>query len=143
MTADLERGAARSRWAAQAQGHLEAVVDAVGALRKAFEAAPGGGQPAVDPSDRVLEACAVVSGWLNGNKAPKGLGRAEGELGAVSGVYRNAAFAFRSLDEAGTDARRARLASCAAMLDQGDHHVEAFRALLAKKVTRGGSGSGV
>lgn len=140
MTADREQDAARSRWAAGAQQHLEALVDAVGALRTAFEAAPTEPDPPGDPSERVLEACAALAGWLTGHKAPRGLGRAEGELGAVGGVYRNAAFAFRGLDEIGVDAQPSRVAACATMLDQGDHHVEVFRHLLAKKLKTGRAG---
>lgn len=143
MTAELERDAARRQWAAGAQGHLDALVDAVGNLRAAFETAPTEGQPHEETSDRVLEACAALAGWLTGNKAPRGLGKAEGELGAVGGVYRNAAFAFRGLEEGGAEARAPRVAACATMLDQGDHHVEVFRNLVAKKVKSGRAGDGV
>ena len=136
MRAALGQGAARDRWAAVAQERLAAVIEAAGALRKGLEAALGGqaGPPGEVP-DAVVASCAELSRWLAASKAPSGLGRAEGELRAAVGTYRNAAYAFRTLTDAADDVWRARAAACATMLDQGDHHVESFRAVLAR--TRG------
>ncbi|HVA09526.1 MAG TPA: hypothetical protein VNG12_22585 [Acidimicrobiales bacterium] len=135
MRSDPELDVARRRWAATAAEHLTAVVDAAVPLRKAFDAdaeiAPAIG--AVLASE-VINACSVLTDWLTGVRAPKGLGKAEGELGAVAGVYRNAAVAFRSLADAEIDQLEARSTACATMLDQGDHHVGIFIAILEKKV---------
>ena len=81
----------------------------------------------------VVTGCGALTDWLASGRAPKGLGKAEGELGAVAGVYRNAAIAFRSLTDAEVDQRKARAVACASMLDQGDHHVGIFAGALAKK----------
>jgi hypothetical protein len=134
MTADSDPGAIRRRWAAAAQERLATVMDAVALLRATFEGlSEKGSGSGDDPSEQVLASCAELATWLDGSRAPKGLGKAGGELGAVAGVYRNAAFAFRSLDDV-DDARPARVAACATMLEQGNHHVETFLAMLAKKV---------
>lgn len=111
------------------------MVEAVGTLRKAFEATLSEQAEAVgDPPEGVMASCAALANWMAQFKAPRGLGKAEGELGAVAGVYRNAAFAYRSLADADDDSRAARRAACATMLEQGDHHVEVFLARVAKKV---------
>jgi hypothetical protein len=82
----------------------------------------------------VVSACSKLNGWLAGSHAPRGLAKAEGELGAAAGVYRNAAIAFKSLGEVDGDQREARSNACATLLDQGDHHVGLFVAVLTKKV---------
>ena len=81
-----------------------------------------------------LSASAALTDWLSRSRAPRGLGTAEAELGASAGVYRNAAFAFRSLTDAEVEQRRARSIVCVTMLEQGDHHVEAFTGALAQKL---------
>ena len=135
MGADAAVDAARRRWAGSARERLAELVQAVTILRQAFEGPPApqlGG--AADPSEAVVASCDQLSSWLASSKAPRGLGKAEGELGAVAGVYRNAAFTYRSLGNAGEEARPARLAACAKALQAGDDLVGAFRASLAKKV---------
>jgi hypothetical protein len=136
MDAAPDLDASRREWAETARVRLAQVTESVCALRRAFEVAAGEERdPWYGPSERVVASCDTLKGWLAGAKAPRGLGRAEGELGAIAGVYRNAAYAFRNVpgaDEQG--ARSARMAACATMLEQGDHHVDAFLAVLAKKV---------
>ena len=127
--------AARRRWAASAQERLGALMDAVRTLRQAFEGGPRSDlEGAAAPSEGVVRSCDQLASWLTSSKAPRDLGKAEGELGAVAGVYRNAAFAYRSLGDAGEDARRARLAAVAKALEAGDDLVGAFLASLANRV---------
>jgi hypothetical protein len=84
---DLDLDAARRQWAASAQAHLNAIVGAVGALRKAFEAGGGIGAEEVDRlASEVVSACGDLTNWLGGAHAPRGLAKAQGELGAVAGV---------------------------------------------------------
>ena len=85
-------------------------------------------------ASEVVIACGSLAGWLSSARAPRGFGKAEGELGAAAGVYRNAAVAFRSLEDADGDQRRARSNACLALLEQGDHHVDIFAEALAKKL---------
>ena len=138
MRRDPELDVARRRWATRAAEHLTAVVGAVLPLRKAFgadtEIAPALGAAL---ASEVINVCGALTDWLAGVRAPKGLGKAEGELGAVAGVYRNAAMAFRSLADAEVGQLEARSTACATMLDQGDHHVGIFIAILEKKVGDG------
>ena len=82
----------------------------------------------------VITACANLVEWLRSSHAPRGFGKAGGELGAAAGVYRNAAVAFRSLADADVDQRQVRSNACASLLEQGDHHVEIFAGILAKKL---------
>ena len=135
MGADAALHAARRRWAASAQERLGTLMHAVRTLRQAFE---GGFEEELgavaDPAEGVLVSCDQMASWLAASKAPRGLGKAEGELGAVAGVYRHAAFTYRSLGAAGEDARPARLAACAKALEAGDDLVAAFLASLARKV---------
>jgi len=81
-----------------------------------------------------VSACSNLTDWLRSGHAPRGFGKAGGELGAAAGVYRNAAVAFKSLDDVDGDQREARSNACATLLEQGDHHVEIFVAALAKKL---------
>jgi hypothetical protein len=140
MSAAKELDAARHLWVASAQERLAWITEAVGLLRKAFEVTTEEElEPTDDPSERIVAACNALASWLAESKAPKGLGKAEGELAAVAGVYRNAAYAFRNVADADDEARTARMAAGATMLQQGDHHVEAFGAIIARKVNIGGS----
>ena len=134
MPSDFERRAAGRCWATAAQVQLAIVTDTAAALRKAFEAEQ------VSEDDRfpelacnMVDACAALIDWLRKAPAPSGLDNAEGELVAAAGVYRNAAFAFRSLIDAEPDQRDTRLGVCATMLNQGDDHVGGFIATLRKK----------
>jgi hypothetical protein len=132
---DPKLDVARRYWAATAKEHLATVVDAVAALRSAFDAlAEIAPDTAAELASTAVDACGGLTNWLGGLRAPKGLGKAEGELGAVAGVYRNAAIAFRSLVDAEVEQREARSSACATMLEQGDHHVETFVAILERKV---------
>lgn len=118
-----------------AKEHLTKVVDAVVPLRVLFEANT---EIPPDTADvraaAVVNACGGLTDWLSGARAPKGLGKAEGELGSVAGVYRNAAFALRSLADTEVNQREARSSACAKLLEQGGHHVETFVAILERKV---------
>ncbi len=118
-----------------AREHLTAVTHAVDKLRGVFQEDP----PADSEVDEavaadVLAACSKLSDWLRSGHTPRGFARAEGELGAAGGVYRNAAVAFKSLAEVEGAQRQARSRACATLLEQGDHHVELFEATLAKKL---------
>jgi hypothetical protein len=135
MGADAALDAARRQWAGSAQERLTTLVQAVTILRRAFEGGPGSDLGDVaDPSEEVVRSCDQLASWLAGAKAPRGLGKAEGELGAAAGVFRNAAFIYRSLGDAGEEARSARTAAFAKALDAGDDLVRAFLATLAKRV---------
>jgi hypothetical protein len=125
---------ARFAWATAARHRLRAVTTAVGQLRRSFDTGSTGEAEATLLTDEVVGACLALTEWLAGDRAPRGLGKAEGELAAAAGVYKNAAFTFRSLGDAEPDQREARTAACATMLDQGDEHVEAFAATLLRKL---------
>jgi hypothetical protein len=135
---DPELEPATCAWALAAKDHLALVTEAVEALRKVFETDP---QSPVTTSavvaSNVVSAASTLTSWLRESRAPKALGVAEAELGAAAGVFRNAAFAFRSLAEAGVEHRPARSTACATMLEQGDHHVEAFTRAIAKEIGGG------
>jgi len=127
--------AARREWASTAQDYLAAVTQAVDNLRGVFQAeleTPAETSEAV--ASHVVSACSNLTDWLRSGHAPRGFGKAGGELGAAAGVYRNAAVAFKSLDDVDGDQREARSNACATLLEQGDHHVEIFVAALAKKL---------
>ena len=129
---DPVRDVERRRWADGAEKHLAALGAAARSLRDAFEtAAETSAAPGTDPASLVVDSCAALASWLAGAPAPRGVGKAAAELGAAAGVYRNAAVAYRSLADTDTEAREARQAACAAMLDQGDLHIEVSAALLA------------
>lgn len=112
-----------------------AVTEAVDHLRELFQTEVET-LPETDEAvaTQVVSACASLNGWLTSSHPPRGFARAGGELGAAAGVYRNAAVAFRSLADVDGDQRQARSTACAALLDQGDHHVESFAGALAKKL---------
>jgi hypothetical protein len=126
---------ARREWASTAQDYLGAVTRAIDNLRGAFKAD-------VEPTSEtdevvaslVLSACSNLNDWLRSGHPPRGFAKAAGELGAAAGVYRNAAVAFKSLADVDGDQRQARANACAALLDQGDLHIETFAAALAKKL---------
>lgn len=125
----------RRNWARAANEHLRAVTQAVDRLREVFQtelATPSETDVAV--ASHVVSACSKLNGWLGSSHAPRGFAKASGELGAAAGVYRNAAVAFKSLEDVDGDQREARSKACATLLDQGDHHVSIFLAAVAKKI---------
>jgi hypothetical protein len=125
---------AKRQWVDGAQVRLGALTEAVAALRG--ESASGyvtGLERIEKVASEVLGAAAALTQWLGTSRAPRGLAKAEGELGATAGVYRNAAVAFGSLAKAGSDQHQARCAAGAKLLDQGDHHVEMYVSILQKR----------
>jgi hypothetical protein len=129
-----ELESARWEWAATARQRLRAVTTSVDRLRQSFASGVPGVEEATAVAEDVIGACAALTEWLGGAHAPRGLGKAEGELAAAAGVYKNAAFAFRSLEDADPDQHEAREVACATMLEQGDEHVEVFAATLLRKL---------
>jgi hypothetical protein len=130
-----ESQAARRRWASTAKERLTPVTETVAHLRKEFEMESDmPPETATAIASELISACGSLSGWLGSSRAPRGFGKAEGQLGAAAGVYRNAAVAFRSLADADTDQRQVRSNACATLLEQGDHHVETFVRALEKKL---------
>jgi hypothetical protein len=116
------------------------VTEAVERLRKVFETGPETPSETYEAvASQAVSACSSLRGWLNSSHPPRGFAKAGGELGAAAGVYRNAAVAFRSLADVEGDHRVARTTACATLLEQGDHHVETFVAVLAKKLGDGGA----
>lgn len=118
---------ARREWAAAARTRLGPVLGAACRLRLAFDTATAPFQVSMgDPAAELTAACADLLQWLHDSPAPSGHGQARAELGAAAGVFRNAAFAFRSLDEAGPGQHAARAEACASMLVQREHHIDTF-----------------
>jgi hypothetical protein len=122
------------RWAEDARDQLRALTEAVAQLRKDLEAPASPATQREGLAAAVNDACAVLTQWLRSTRAPRGLRKAEGELGATAGVYRNAAVAFGSLNDADPNQFEARYQAYSKLLQQGDHHIEVFFALLRKKV---------
>jgi hypothetical protein len=134
MPSTPDQQMAKRQWVDSAQVRLGALTEAVAALRGAFASENLTGPARVEKvASEVLEASAALTEWLGTSRAPRGLAKAEGELGATAGVYRNAAVAFGSLAEAGPDQQAPRYAACVKLLDQGDHHIEMFVSNLQKK----------
>ena len=115
------------KWVVAARRRLKPAKRHAARLKMAFHA---GAHKSPDPASELIQACADLVGWLHDTPAPAGLERAEAELGAAAGVFRNAAFAFRNLEKGGSDRRTARSEACKAMLEQGEHHLDAFLALV-------------
>ena len=112
-----------------------AVTESVDHLRELFQTeleTPPETDEAV--ASQVVTSCSNLNGWLSASHPPRGFAKAAGELGAIAGVYRNAAIAFRSLADADTDQRQVRSDACTTLLEQGDHHVKTFVGALAKKL---------
>lgn len=124
----------KRQWTDGALERLRVLTRAASPLREAFES---GASIEPDGHDHVtsdvLGASAALTQWLELSRAPRGLRRAEAELGATAGVYRNAAVAFSSLTDANPDQHAARCVACLKLLDQGEHHVELFLSILRKK----------
>jgi len=130
-----ELEAAGRKWASTAKERLTAVTEAVAHLQKLFEMESEKTPEMVAAvATEVITACGNLVEWLRSSHAPRGFGKAGGELGAAAGVYRNAAVAFRSLADGDVDQRQVRSKACATWLEQGDHHVETFAGVLAKKL---------
>jgi len=132
MPADPQLEAALRQWAAAARERLMTLTEAVTLLRGA--ATQTATETRDDVASEVLAASTALVDWLHMSRAPRGLRKAEGELGASAGVYRNAAVAYGSLSDADPHQYEARLAACLKLLEQGDHHVEIAVSLLHKKL---------
>ena len=133
MTATEELDGAERVWATCARARLEAVTVAVGALRSELDALVAGQESRRrHSSDQVISACNTLADWLARSTAPRRLRRADGELGAAAGVYRNAAFVFRSLIDWGQRSEGP-VSTLPAMLRQDDGHVQAFLAIVASR----------
>jgi hypothetical protein len=120
----------RREWVITAEDKLAVVTDAVKRLRKVFNIA---WEAPEEVASEVVTGCDGIVGWLNNTRAPRGLGKADAELGAAAGVYRNAAIVHLSLENADAYRRSARSNAYTRLLEQGDYHVEAFVVALAKK----------
>lgn len=123
---------AKRRWVA---GALEQIADlkaAAALLRRAVELDAAGPTLEELPASAAATAASATR-WLEASRAPRGLGKAEAELGATAGVCRNAAVACSSLADADSEQHAARRAACLRLLDQGDHHVDLFFSILDKK----------
>ena len=134
MPSDPLLESARHEWADEARHRIRTVTEAVDRLRKGFGAAPKPGEEDAALAEEVVDRCGGLTEWMAATHAPRGLAKAEGELAAAAGVYKNAAFAFRSLIDAEPDQLEPRAAACATMLEQGDGHVHAFAATLLRKL---------
>ena len=79
--------AARRRWASTAKERLTPVTEAVTHLRKVFEMEPDTPpETATAIAPELITACGSLVGWLRSSHAPRGFGKAEGELGAAAGL---------------------------------------------------------
>ena len=125
---------AKRQWLEGALEQVRPLIAAAALLRNALDrtaTAPVGRNDT--QSAEVLAASTSLLRWLEAPRAPRGLRKAEAELGATAGVYRNAAVAFASLADAGPDQQTARRAACVKLLDQGDHHADLFTTIVDKK----------
>jgi hypothetical protein len=134
-TSKADNARLRRKWTTTAEDRLAVVTAAVERLREVFTVAQQmPSEASAEVASEVVTGCDSLAGWLNSTRVPKGLGKAEGELGAAAGVYRNAAIVYRNLENVDGYQRRARSNACAALLEQGDYHVEAFVVALAKRL---------
>jgi hypothetical protein len=125
----------RRKWANAAEERLDVVTAAVERLRKALDIERETPSDAfAEVASEVLAACGSLAEWLADTRGPRGLAKAERELGAATGVYLHAAVASRRLEERDGPKRLARSNACAVLLAQGDHHVESFVAAVVKKL---------
>jgi hypothetical protein len=125
---------AKRQWLEGALAQVQPLIAAAALLRHAFDQAPPTSVGQNDmQSAKVLAATTSLLRWLAAPRAPRGLRKAEAELGATAGVYRNAAVAFSSLADAEPHQHAARCAACVKLLDQGDHHADLFLAIVDKK----------
>jgi hypothetical protein len=125
----------QKRWAESAERRLGAVMLAALRVRVALEVARDSPHPAnilEDAGAPLLIASADLLTWLQRSAVPPRTELAVAELHAAAGVFRNAAVVYPGAADVG-DSREARTTACSAMLDQGEHHVAMFRALIAKE----------
>jgi hypothetical protein len=122
----------KRRWVKGALEQIAALRAVAALLREALEPEVAGPTPEELPA-AAAAAAASATRWLEALRAPRGLGKAEAELGATAGVCRNAAVAFSSLADADSEQHAARRAACLRLLDQGDHHVDLFFSILDQK----------
>lgn len=126
----------RREWAATAEEHLAVVTDAVAELRKIFDRDEEvDSEVDADVASKLIAACGSLAEWLGNARAPKGLAKAGGELGAAAGVYLNAAIVFGRRNEVQGQKRHVRSNACVMLLEQGDQHVDVFVAAVAKKLS--------
>jgi hypothetical protein len=124
----------QKRWIESAERRLEPVMLAALRLRVALDVARDSPHPAnilEDAGAPLLAASADLLTWLQRAAVPKGTELAVAELHAAAGVYRNAAVVYPGASDLDRESREARTSACMAMLEQGEHHVAMFRALIA------------
>ena len=124
----------QKRWIEAAERRLGPVVFASLRVRVALDVARASGtldDPLEDAGAPLLAAAADLLAWLQRAATPEGLEAAVAELQAAAGVYRNAAVVYPGVPDLDGESREARTSACDAMLKQGEHHVEMFRALVA------------
>ena len=134
-TNKADKARLRREWVTTAEDRLAVVTDGVERLRKVFNIAreiPS--EASAEVASEVVIGCDSLAGWLNSTRVPRGLGKAEGELGAAAGVYRNAAIVYLNLENVDGYRRSARSNACTRLLEQGDYHVETFVVALAKRL---------
>jgi hypothetical protein len=125
----------RRKWANTAEERLAVVTAGVERLRKVLDIERETPSDAfAEVASEVLAACGSLAEWLADTRGPRGLAKAERELGAAVGVYLHAAVALRRLEERDGPKRLARSNTCAVLLAQGDHHVESFVAAVVKRL---------
>lgn len=81
---------------------------------------------AIDPGSAVVASCSDVLAWLRAWPPPDGAERADAELRAAIGVFRNAAFVYRELVKANASREDALTETCRSMLLRGGEHARAF-----------------
>lgn len=134
-TGKAENARLRRKWTTTAEERLDVVTAAVERLRKVFGIARDmPSEASAEVASEVVTGCDSLTGWLSSTRVPRGLAKAEGELGAAAGVYRNAAVVYRNLGDADGYQRWARSNACAKLLEQGGYHVETFLAAAAKRL---------
>lgn len=135
-TSKADRARLRRDWTTAAEERLDVVTAAVKRLRTVFNIAwETPSEASGEVASEVVTGCDGLTQWMSSNRAPRGLGKAEAELGAAAGVYRNAAVVYRNLEDVDEHQRWVRSNACARLLEQGDYHVETFVAAVAKRLS--------
>jgi hypothetical protein len=124
--------AMEQNWGSEARRRLQPVFDPATSMRVAIDTDTGPQMANGDPGSDLIAVCADVLRWFQNSPPPRGYEEAAAELGAALGVFRNAAFGFRSLAGASPNRYATRAQGCKAMLDQGEQHTHA----LAKRGAR-------
>ena len=115
---------------AAAELGLGLVLVAAEHLRLAFDPDTGPATVvALDPASHLVAACDALLEWLADAPAPNGRGDAEAELRALAGCCATLPTRFAAWPTPSPGQLPARTEACAAMLEQGQHHVDAFRRL--------------